>query len=134
MVGAVARVLSLLLVLELSGGCSFIFVRRPPADYKLLPSFECTSSKAAPTVDTVFAVTSALGLSSFNDPSQRNWTTAAVAGAWTALFIGAAFYGYETTASCRAAKVELSERQRLGRVAPTIGRPIGDDHEMPSSN
>ena len=131
-----ARVLSLLLVLELSGGCSFIFVRRPPADYKLLPSFECTSSKAAPTVDTVFAVTSSIGigLPSLNDPSQRTWTTAAVAGAWTALFIGAAFYGYETTASCRAAKVELLERQRLGRVAPTIGRPIGDHPEMPSSN
>lgn len=126
--------LILLLALEVSGGCSFIFVRRRPANHAQLPSFECTSSQVAPTIDTVFAVTTPLGagLSALNDPLVRTWTTAAFAGAWTAALAASAIYGYETTASCRAAQAQLVARQRTGRVAPGGGTPVVIDPEMPA--
>jgi hypothetical protein len=37
-------------------GCSFAFVSGPPPRHEELPAFDCTESRVAPVLDTLFTV------------------------------------------------------------------------------
>ena len=115
---------SVLAALTLNG-CSFIFVHGPPATYPQARSFECSSSNAAPIIDTVLSVTTPLGfgLSYLNDSSQRTGAGIATAAVWTGAFIASAMYGYHTTAACRQAQAELVTRQLSDLVVTDLGPP-----------
>jgi hypothetical protein len=110
--GAIPKFLSLRLMLALGGGCSFIFVRRPPSMHEPGIPLTCTTSHTAPTIDTMLAVGTGAGasLSALNDPSQRGWTNALFGGAWVGALAASAIYGYVETNSCRAAQVDASDR------------------------
>lgn len=107
---AIPQCLSLSLMLALGGGCSFIFVRRPPSAPARGVPLACTTSHVAPMIDTMLAVGTGAGasLSALNDPSQRQWTNALYAGAWVGALTASAVYGYIETNSCRAAHVDTS--------------------------
>ena len=111
--GDFIRQLPLALILLGSPGCSYIFTKGPQPE--LNPRPECTTSVAAPVVDTVFGVLGVglLGLavaeeatSCTGDYCGIGKSTAGVAavvgGAMGALFISSAVVGYERTSSCRA--------------------------------
>lgn len=95
------------------GGCSWLFVDGPPAAHRQLPYFECSSSRAWPVVDTVFAASTALEAAAIAGSSDRTGganTAAIVAAAESAIFIASAWYGYDKTSDCREAKDELMQR------------------------
>jgi hypothetical protein len=85
------------LLASVLGGCSFAFVDGPPTMHKQLPYFECTSSKAWPTVDLVVGgITGieAVALLSDNSLYSDSKTQAAIAAGEAALFVASAVYGY----------------------------------------
>lgn len=94
---------ALMLVLATSG-CSFVFVTpaAPPSKR------ECTSSRLAPVLDTVFAGYEAVrtGYAIFrpNDVYEElgvpREADIAVGAGLTAAFVGSAVYGYVKTAEC----------------------------------
>ncbi len=110
------------------GGCSFVFVSGPPANYRQLPAYECTSSRAAPALDTVWAALQTSNLlyaslvsdstwSSFyngNPPLARK-TAIPFYAVLAALGIGGMYYGFTKTGECRRARWETMQR---GMQAP----------------
>ena len=117
-----------------SSGCSFLFVDAPPSNAKRLPAFTCTNSNALPVVDGVIAglatlsVVGALtdGSHQTYDAATQTWSksspdssTAAVAGAWAALFAASAFVGHSRVSECKEATVDLM--QRMSQGAPGQG-------------
>ncbi len=138
-------VLGAMLLTVASPGCSFIITRGPEPtpsaqrapELSRTPSPECTSSVAAPLVDTVLATASAavlvagvVGATSSEPPCQPGeWFCgigrgAGQAAGWGAIVVGAitgavftasAVTGYGRTADCRRAETAL----------PTGHRPMG---------
>jgi len=108
--GGIPKFLSLGLMLALGGGCSFIFVRRPPSTHEPGALLACTTSQVAPAIDTILAAGTGAGasLSALNDPSQRGWTTALYAGAWVGTLAASAIYGYVETNSCSRAQLDAA--------------------------
>jgi hypothetical protein len=94
-------------------GCSFIFVDTPPASpprYGSETKVRCTTSKAAPIIDTVIAsyqvVRTGVAVSSdesdyANAPISRGADIGFGVGL-AALFLGSAIYGYVQTGRCNA--------------------------------
>jgi hypothetical protein len=56
-------VVSLLLV-SLPSGCSFLFVKGPPAHHAQLQSFDCSESNALPVLDVIWAGLNGIGAAS----------------------------------------------------------------------
>ena len=56
MPGIMPLVVALAAVCPVSAGCSFIFMKAAPPNHAQLPYVECTSSRAAPVIDTIVAV------------------------------------------------------------------------------
>jgi hypothetical protein len=112
----VPRVLLATLILAVGPGCSLIFTRGPDPEAK--PPPECTTSVAAPVVDTVLAVGSfallGVGIAELGTTCQPNgfdfcsigqatgWV-AVIAGAVTGiLFTSSAAVGYTRNSACRS--------------------------------
>jgi hypothetical protein len=114
--------------LAFSPACSWLFVKSPPPQHVDLKYFgDCTSSKAAPVVDTVVAGLETLrtvyALSAENSaydhlPISRGADIALGLGL-TALFTASAVYGYGNTAECAHAQEELQERLTQEPRAPS---------------
>jgi hypothetical protein len=107
-----------------SGGCSFLFVDGPPEKHRQLPYFTCSTSKAWPVVDTIFAAAYAIETAAVlgtgtGSGSSGSATVALVPAAAAALMTASAVYGYGKTSSCREATDEL--QLRLIRMQPTPG-------------
>jgi hypothetical protein len=119
--GRIIRIGGLTLLVAASPGCSFIFTRGPDATSYAQRSPEpdrvsapaCTSSVAAPVVDTALATLSlalvgagifaASAFSGFDDSSQAVGVYFIIGGAATgAVFTASAVAGYQRTAACRA--------------------------------
>jgi hypothetical protein len=106
-----------------SFGCSLLFVTSPPATVEKLPPSEpvqCTSSKAAPVIDTLIAgyqvFRTGYALSRSNSdykgaPIDRNADIGIGVGL-AALFIASSIYGYSVTSECAEAK---DNHERKGR-------------------
>jgi hypothetical protein len=130
--GACVPALAAALLLQ---GCSFIFVDTPPTvhDASTPPSsIHCTTSAAAPVVDTVVAVFEAVrtGIALGADDSDYHsypisrGADIAIGLGLTTLFTAAATYGYINTSKCSDVKEEAHEppppRMMLYRPAPTL--------------
>ncbi|HUM09721.1 MAG TPA: hypothetical protein VLT82_02120 [Myxococcaceae bacterium] len=124
------RIAVIIALATTSPGCSFIFTRGPePGRYAQpsgAPSLECTSSVAAPAVDTALATLSlalvgagifaASAFSGFQDASSTAGVYAIIGGAATGtLFTASAVAGYQRTAACRTALE--SARPSPGRIS-----------------
>jgi hypothetical protein len=108
-------------------GCSWIFVDGPPANHRELSNFDCTKSRVAPIVDTVFAVTnglSALAVLGADERDYPNKNGAALLGFGVmALWIASASSGYGNTSDCRLAMNELDVRLENRSRQPAIAAP-----------
>lgn len=118
-----------------STGCSFLFVNGPPPRREEQVAFDCTESRAAPVLDTIFAILQGANFAFAAASSDEQWAenyngdpplerTAAVplyiAGAL--LFTGSAYYGYTNTRECRDAKMQVRASQPQ-RWSPDSGYP-----------
>ena len=115
----------------LSCACSFIFVSGPPAraethEPRVRPEpVDCTSSKAAPIIDTVIAGYQAFRTgyalqaddSDYVDVPIKREADIGIGAGLTALFTAAAVYGYVVTGKCSDAK-ETYARQRVPPPSP----------------
>ena len=107
------------------GGCSYIFVSGKPSNAESLPPsepVECTSSKVAPVLDTVFAglevVRTGYALSQteadYRGQQLSRGADIGFGAAFVALFASSAIYGYLKTGSCADAKEQQRQvRQRF---------------------
>ncbi|HVZ87097.1 MAG TPA: hypothetical protein VHG72_09010 [Polyangia bacterium] len=90
-----------------TSGCSWIFVEPLPADD---PSdyAHCTTSRAAPVIDTIFTSTNLLSaLYVAGEDNVKNKGPAISLGLGVAaLWLASAIYGYSKTNECEAARVE----------------------------
>jgi hypothetical protein len=91
-----------------SAGCSFIFVRGPPSQPRQTRVVDCTTSRVAPVLDTIFggleAVRTGVALAA-SDANYQNTSINRSADiglglAFTGLFVGSAVYGYIETGRC----------------------------------
>ncbi len=117
-----------LLSIALAGpsGCSALFVEGPPPDHARLRYFDCTSSRAAQTVDMILGgvmVLAALGAAqdSSAEPSARLTVNLVAAG-----LVGSAIYGTVRTDSCREAKSDLMARMGDSDTPIAPSRPRVD--------
>lgn len=113
-------------------GCSFAFVSGPPAAHRQMPYFECSSSRAAPILDTIWTVLQLGNLAVLasqsdaefednfapNDPPFSRKTNMGLNAAFAALGAAGAYYGYTKTSECRAAKNELIMRMGNNGMQP----------------
>jgi hypothetical protein len=112
----VARQLILMIISLAFGGCSFLFSKGPPADYREQGYFDC-SGNAAPVLDTVWAGLNGLGSVIAASSSDESWkqqgqtsdrTTSFFVGVmWVAVSGASAIYGYHNAAACSDAKEEV---------------------------
>ena len=166
--GTVVSLAEAMLLVAGTEGCSFAFTRGPqpslPAgpgpETSRPPTPECTSSVAAPVVDTVLSTLSVAvfvtGIAALATPEPscsqgsfgvcfRNfnqsvgWTGIIAGGLTSTLFIASAVTGYGRTADCRAA-IEASARPPPPRASvppsfvPLEGcGPVGDVPRVCSS-
>lgn len=126
-----------LIALFVLSGCSFAFVSGPPANYRQVPYFNCTESRVAPVLDTIWTalmVADVVTLGVQNDadwaksnsctPGDTNCPAISRHGAMTLDAVlgiaGAAgmVYGYSKTAECRQAKSEVMSRQQPYQPMP----------------
>jgi hypothetical protein len=97
-------------------GCSLLFVTAPPKPPPVEPSaraeVSCTSGKAAPVLDTVFAtlevartaLAAAAPDSTYQNAPISRGADIALGLGFTALFLGSAVYGFTQTSQCKALK------------------------------
>jgi hypothetical protein len=109
----------------LPGGCSLAFVNGPPANHQKLAYFDCSSSRALPTLDLLVAgaatVDAIPGVAN-GASGLSNHTELAVFGTEAALFAASAIYGFSKTAECRQAQSEMLKR---AAQTPTLAYPPG---------
>ncbi|MDX2090607.1 MAG: hypothetical protein SFX73_22295 [Kofleriaceae bacterium] len=127
--GIVAMVLS---------GCSFALVSGPPANHQQMYSFDCTTSRLGPGLDTVWSVLQVLNLASAASRSDSEWdetfdgkapfsraTAVPLYGSLAALGIAGMYYGFTRTAKCRSAKDELNTRMMGERFGAPMQPGVG---------
>lgn len=123
---AVLRALAGLTVVP--AGCSLAFVNGPPANHQKLAYFDCSSSRALPTLNllvagaaTVDAIAGGAGDLGASGLSS-NRANLAVFGTEAALFAASAIYGYGKTAECREAQSDMLKR---AAQTPSLAYPPG---------
>jgi hypothetical protein len=123
-VGKLAVLLAALAVVP--AGCSLAFVNGPPPNHQKLAYFDCSSSRALPTLDVLVAgaatVDAIPGVANGASGLSSNRANLAVFGTEAALFAASAIYGYSKTAECREAQSEMLKRAAR---TPTLGYPPG---------
>jgi len=135
-----ACALTLSLALLPLSGCSWLLVEAPPPGHEHLRYFDCSTSRAAPIVDTVLgglygltAVEMAVDRSGSGSgvPAGETVTLVVVEAGLAAMFGVSAVYGYGTTAKCDDAKASLTERTLASPArtpsAPRTPRGCGSD-------
>jgi hypothetical protein len=108
-------------------GCSLGFVAGPPPEHAQVASFQCTDSKLAPILDSVFGGLFGLTFLAAASQSDEMWANdsnnsrlgsrtevAVLYGSLAALEAASAYYGYITVRRCRAARREVEERVQSG--------------------
>ncbi len=85
------------LTLVAASGCSWIFVKPPPPQdvWPRVGWAECSDSKVAPVLDTIFAASGVIGAVQTSDSTAR-LSSLLGAGLWGL----SAWYGYSNTAKC----------------------------------
>lgn len=115
-------------------GCSLLFTTKPPRNIETLPPsapVECTTSKAAPVIDTVVAglqvirtaVAASADDSDYEDAPISREADIGFGLAFAALFTASAAYGYTVTGQCRQAKNRMLEEPQGQPFQPAPARP-----------
>src|SRR5580698_1295828 len=95
-------------------GCSLAFVNGPPPNHQKLAYFDCSSSRALPTLDLLVASAATVdaipGVANSASSLSSSRANLAVFGTEAALFAASAIYGYSKTAECREAQSEMVKR------------------------
>lgn len=121
-----AIIISLATTVALSGtACSFTFTRRPPPNHQQMASFDCTESRAAPVLDTIFTSYQVLRVAAAMGASDADYEGAALSRpvdigfglALGALGLASAAYGYSATGECRRARDEARGRYQQERMS-----------------
>jgi hypothetical protein len=110
-------------------GCSFAFVKPPPANHQQLPMFDCTSGRLVPGLDVAWTVLQTLNLAIAASSSDAEWddnfggdapfsrgTAIPLYAVLAGLGAAGAYYGFTKTAECRQARMELM--MRAGGMQP----------------
>jgi hypothetical protein len=127
------------LLLALLPGCSLLFVEGPPPGHQRLRYFDCTSSRLAPIVDTVFSAVYGLGgvvqAADMADADVGGDVVPAVLVplGLAALFGVSAAHGYATTSECEDAKARWAHEllSAPARAAPSAR--CGRDTDCPGA-
>ncbi len=113
------RLGALMLLPLVTGACGFIFMRGPPENNQELPDFNCTESNLGAILDVLQAglgVVTAIAAATEDEGtfySQNDLdTVAGVSAVWTVVFGLSAATGFTKNKKCRAAKMNLAERQQ----------------------
>lgn len=117
------------------GGCSWIFVKPLPADYRRGDWVDCTTSAAAPIVDTALGASNIGGVLYIAGTVGDKATPALNAMVTTALLltivdITSAIYGYRATAACREAQAE--DGRPIGHWIPRRRSPLSATPAVPA--
>lgn len=112
-----------LFALAASSGCGFVFSKGPPIGHEQMDYFSCTESNTGPIVDVVWGTLNVIGaISIAADPEAYeaefgyNATAVIVSGfAWGVVSSVAAATGFKRSKECRAAKLQLAQRQAQSR-------------------
>jgi hypothetical protein len=113
---------TMVFALTLQSGCSFLFVKGPPAHHAEMATFDCSESNAWPVVDAVWAALNGLGAASAagDDQNPQQDQIVAVGIAWLAVSGISAIYGFSKVSECNDAKRQRDERfQGRGVAVPT---------------
>ncbi|HEY6174272.1 MAG TPA: hypothetical protein VIX73_07500 [Kofleriaceae bacterium] len=120
--GRIALIGATILAITLQAGCSFLFVKGPPATHAEMPTFECSDSNAWPVLDAIWAGLNGLGaataVSDNMNPNQGQ--IEAVGVAWLVVSGISAIYGFGKVSECNEAKRKRDERYFGHRVAPVV--------------
>ena len=106
-----------------ASGCSFLFVKGPPAGHEQMRVVSCTDSKTLPLLDAIQAgLGAATAIFALADAGASNTRGSDIlSGAGSAVVWGiAASKGYEKVRECRAAK-ELWALRVLGQGTGEVG-------------
>jgi hypothetical protein len=125
-------------------GCSFAFVNGPPPHHEQLPAFDCTESRVAPVLDTLFAVLQVANFALAAGSTDQQWSddfngkppfnrgpAVPLYAALAAVGTVSAYYGYSKTGDCREALEAARNRARthggtnVGPQAPWPPPPPG---------
>jgi hypothetical protein len=121
---ALLRTVVIVLTAAPSAGCSFLFVNGPPTGHEQLPYFSCTQSNTMPVLDAIWAGLNGLGaavaLSADESTLQDRNQTVAVGAAWLVVSGLSARTGFRRTNQCRAATMQLVQRQARRDTTPGI--------------
>lgn len=111
-----------LAALVTSPGCSYVFVTPPHDTYGGRAAGNCTTSRAAPFVDTIFVGTNlvtALYVASEDNVANKG-TSVGLGLSVAAFWLSSAIYGYYNTSQCEEL---LSEDARPFYHPPPVRRP-----------
>lgn len=116
---------AMILTVSLHSGCSFLFVKGPPANHAEVASFECSESNAWPVVDMIWAGLNGLGAASAagddENPDQGQIVTVGVS--WLVVSGISAIYGFSKVSACSDAKRLRDERYYPPRMAAPAPAP-----------
>lgn len=131
----------------LLSGCSFVLVSGPPANHRELPSFDCTTSRLGPGLDTVWTILQVLNFATAVSKTNQEWddqfagdppfsrtTALPLYAAFAGLGAAGMYYGFSRTGQCRSAKNELNARlTQPGGMGPMPGQwpPPGQGQPQP---
>ncbi|HEX8108568.1 MAG TPA: hypothetical protein VF516_12630, partial [Kofleriaceae bacterium] len=129
------RWLAWVMVASLSG-CSLAFVNGPPPQHEQLPAFDCTESRVAPVLDTLFAALQVANFAVAAGSTDQQWSDTfnghppinrgpaiPLYAALAALGTVSAYYGYSKTGDCREALEAARNRARGTGVGPQAPLP-----------
>lgn len=102
-----------------SCGCSFIFVKGPPSEPRHARVIDCTTSKLAPLLDSLFGgfevVRTGLSIgasdASYQGAPISRGADIGLGVAFTALFVGSAAYGFIQTGRCSDLEEKLESAE-----------------------
>ena len=126
-VPTVARLVSVMTLAAFAGGCSLAFVKKAPPSVPEGVWVECTESKLAPAVDTIFGIsflTAALGISQTDgiDPDARN-VVGPMYGLGGLALVYSAYVGFRETGRCDRLHAAAEARGIYGPYPPPYPYP-----------
>jgi hypothetical protein len=124
----VTRVALVMLALSLTG-CSFLFSKPPPKDYRKADHFDC-SGYALPILDTLWVAANGITAARAMGTSDVTWKqqnhdydrmdVIAVGTVWVIVSGISAIYGYKNAAQCARATDEMPSKRKPPPAPPGL--------------
>jgi hypothetical protein len=130
--------------LMLHSGCSFLFVKGPPAKHAQMATFECSESNAWPALDLIWAGLNGLGAvtAAGDDENPQQGQIVGIGLAWLVVSGASAIYGFSKVSECGGAKRGRDERHfgtgvavpaPVTRPAPSMPSAAGGSPRAPAA-